>query len=94
MHRRRRGWGHLEGGGETAARLHDEVGTDENRPCRDALDLDRLAVPIGIGQAAATVSEALGRRMTMLSVWPYFGDFTGGPPPAIFSPAIPYGSSY
>ena len=36
------------------------------------------AVPIGISQAAATVSDALGRALAPLSVFPYFGDFTRG----------------
>src|SRR5262245_31261852 len=36
------------------------------------------AVPIGIGQAGATVSDALGRRLTSLSVLPYLAAFTRG----------------
>lgn len=36
------------------------------------------AIPVGLGQAAAIVSDSLGRRLGPLSVFPYFGDFTRG----------------
>jgi ABC-2 type transport system permease protein len=36
------------------------------------------AVPIGVSQAAATASAALGQRLASFSVLPYFGDFARG----------------